>query len=149
MTRYEGYTSNSESRMMAFVCGALLGASAALLFAPMRGSDMRQSLADKTRQGRDRLKEYGETGREWAQDRAQRAGRFSRSAFHKATEKLDSAADRAQNALNQGVSRAHEATERARSAVNRETDTTPQSGVEQPGTGPVPPSSTRPQEQWS
>jgi gas vesicle protein len=119
MNAYEGYNSGSNGTVLAFVCGALVGASAALLFAQMRGEEMRDSIGDAARQSKDRLRHYGEAGREWAADRVQKATEVSRSALHRATDVVDTAVDRAQSAINQGAARAHEATERARSAVGR------------------------------
>lgn len=123
MNEYEGYRSNNHS-MLAFVCGALVGASTALLFAPMRGTDMRANLNERARQGRDRIRDYTRTGRDWASGRFTQAASVSRSALHRATEAVDTAVDRAQTAVSQGAARAHEVTERTRSAINRGLDTT-------------------------
>lgn len=123
MTSNEGNHYGSGSSLLAFLCGALMGASAALLFAPMRGTDMRASIGDRARYSRDRLREYSHTGREWAAGRVSDANEISRSALHRATEAVDTAVDRAQEAVSQGASRAHGATERARTALGRGLET--------------------------
>ncbi|MFN2445910.1 MAG: YtxH domain-containing protein [Vicinamibacterales bacterium] len=115
MTAYEGYDTSSNSSLLAFVCGAIVGASAALLFAPMRGEEMRASLGDAARQSRDRLRQYGETGREWANEGIDRASEVGRSAMNRATE----AVDQAKSALGQETTGAQDAAERARGTANR------------------------------
>lgn len=122
MTAYDEYDSSSGS-LLAFVCGAIVGASAALLFAPMRGDEMRSSLGDAARQSRERLRQYGETGREWANEGINRASDLGRSAMNRATDAVDEAVDRTQSALGQSAPRAQDAAERARSATNRGIET--------------------------
>jgi gas vesicle protein len=110
---------NSEGRALAFICGALMGASAALLLAPLRGSEMRAHIGETAKQSRERIRRYRETGSEWAHDRLSRAGDVGRTAVHRASEAVDQAVDRAQSAVNQGAAKAHEVTERARTAITR------------------------------
>ena len=45
---------SSSSAIWYFVGGALAGAAAALLFAPMTGEETRENIADASRRGRDR-----------------------------------------------------------------------------------------------
>jgi gas vesicle protein len=145
---YGANDSTAEGRALAFLCGALLGASAALLFAPMRGTELRESLGDAARQSRDRLRRLGESGNEWAADRLNRAGDMGRSMLHRASEAVDTAVDRAQSAVNQGAAKAHEATERARTAANRGTEAarTAAKDLDQTAREPMP--NPRP-EKWS
>ena len=48
---------NSGTVMVAFVLGALAGATVALLFAPATGEETREYLGERAREGRARLKE--------------------------------------------------------------------------------------------
>lgn len=147
MTAYEGYDSDPNSSLVAFVCGALVGAAAALLFAPMRGDEMRQSLGDAARQSRDRLRQYGETGREWANEKVQEASDAGRSAINRASEAVDSAVGRAQDAVKEGAGWAEDATDRARGAVGQGVENAPSSDT---GVGPQTPDKVkRDKEQWS
>jgi gas vesicle protein len=114
-----GHNSAAEGRALAFLCGALMGASAALLLAPLRGSEMRAQIGETAKQSRERMRRYREAGSEWAHDRLSRAGEVSRTAVHRASEAVDQAVDRAQSAVNQGAAKAHEVTERARTAITR------------------------------
>jgi gas vesicle protein len=147
MTAYDGYTNRSGGSLMAFVYGAIVGASAALLFAPMRGEDMRASLGDKARQSRERLRHYGESGRDWATERLQQASEVSRSALHRATDAVDTAVDRAQSAVSQGAARAHEVTEKARSVADRRAEAA--RSTAKATSEPATESAQRPREQWS
>ena len=62
-------TQSEETSTIAwFLTGALIGVTAALLYAPRSGKDTRQYIADKTQQGRDAVETAGgdvaEAGRE-------------------------------------------------------------------------------------
>jgi gas vesicle protein len=50
--------------IVAFVLGALTGATVALLVAPATGEEMRRKLGDRAREGRDSLSSAVERGRE-------------------------------------------------------------------------------------
>ena len=50
--------------MLAFALGALAGAAVALLYAPASGEETRRRLADKSREGRQRVATAVERGRE-------------------------------------------------------------------------------------
>ena len=50
--------------IVAFVLGALTGATVALLVAPTTGEEMRRKLGDRAREGRDSLSSAVERGRE-------------------------------------------------------------------------------------
>ena len=65
---------SSWSSLMAGLCaGAFAGAALALIFAPMRGSDMRRSVKSYASQGGERLSNLMESGRSLATDAANRA----------------------------------------------------------------------------
>jgi gas vesicle protein len=141
MNTYNEEDTSADGRLMAFVCGVLIGASAALLMAPMRGAELRASLGDASKTGRDRLRKARVESREWAehrardashwaQERAQQANVKGRDALHRATEAVDSAVDRAQGVVNHGAERAHEVTDRARSVLNRGLDNARQASHE-------------------
>jgi gas vesicle protein len=162
MNTYSGMDQESDGRLMAFVCGVLVGASAALLLAPMTGSDLRATINERSRYGRDRLRRMGQDSRRWAEQTAHDAGEWaqqtvhqanvrSRDALQRATEKVDSAVDRAQSVVNQGVQRAHEATDRARSALNRGIDVTRSAAheAERRGSETLSAAEERVREQWS
>ena len=51
--------SDAGARIVYFAAGALIGAVAALLFAPKSGRELREDLADATRKGVDRARETG------------------------------------------------------------------------------------------
>jgi gas vesicle protein len=57
--RGRGGDSDAGARIAYFAIGALLGATAALLFAPKSGRELREDLADATRKGVDRARETG------------------------------------------------------------------------------------------
>ncbi len=57
--RGRGGDSDAGARVTYFAIGALLGAAAALLFAPKSGRELREDLADATRKGVDRARETG------------------------------------------------------------------------------------------
>ena len=60
--------SQAASTLAWFLTGAILGATAALLYAPKSGKDTRQYISDKTNQGREAVETTGgdivEAGRE-------------------------------------------------------------------------------------
>ena len=55
---------SSGSVLLAFALGALAGAAVALLYAPASGEETRRRLADKSREGRQRVATAVERGRE-------------------------------------------------------------------------------------
>ena len=57
--------SGSGSVMLAFMVGAITGATVALLFAPASGDETREYLGQKAREGRDKAREAAEQGREF------------------------------------------------------------------------------------
>lgn len=52
------------SILLAFLLGAVSGAAVALLYAPAAGSETREYLGDKAREGRDRAADAAAKGRE-------------------------------------------------------------------------------------
>src|SRR5690606_32601082 len=71
-----------DGRVLAFICGALVGASAALLLAPMKGTDLRASIGDASNRGRDRLRQASRDGRDKANHYAQHAGDWAQETAH-------------------------------------------------------------------
>ena len=72
---------STSSRLAWFLTGAIIGATAAILYAPKSGKDTRQFITDKTQQGRDAVvgtgkdvveasKEMFERGRKLVEDAA-------------------------------------------------------------------------------
>jgi gas vesicle protein len=53
------------SVLLAFLLGAVAGAAVALLYAPAAGSETREFLGEKAREGRDRAAEAAQKGREY------------------------------------------------------------------------------------
>ena len=51
--------SQGTSNLAWFLTGAIIGATAALLYAPKSGKETRQYIADKTQQGRDAVETAG------------------------------------------------------------------------------------------
>lgn len=62
MARDDG--AGAGSILLAFILGAVSGAAVALLYAPAPGSDTREYLGEKAREGRERATEAAEKGRE-------------------------------------------------------------------------------------
>ena len=58
-THSEDVHDQTSSNLAWFLTGALIGATAALLYAPRSGKDTRQLIADKTQQGCDSISETG------------------------------------------------------------------------------------------
>jgi gas vesicle protein len=56
--------SSAGAVLLAFALGAVAGAAIALLYAPAPGEETRRRLADKTREGKQRLTSAVERGRE-------------------------------------------------------------------------------------
>ena len=58
------HDSTMDSSMFMFACGAIAGAAVALMFAPARGQETREFLAERSRRvkdmGREMLNEHGE-----------------------------------------------------------------------------------------
>jgi gas vesicle protein len=58
------HDSTTDSGMFMFACGAIAGAAVALMFAPARGQETREFLAERSRRvkdmGREMLNEHGE-----------------------------------------------------------------------------------------
>ena len=72
--------------MLAFLVGALAGASVALLFAPASGEETREYLGQKAREGRARAREAMEQGRD---------------AYQRQREHISSAVERGREAFQQ------------------------------------------------
>ena len=62
MSRDEG--AGAGSILLAFILGAVSGAAVALLYAPAAGSDTREYLGERAREGRQRATDAAEKGRE-------------------------------------------------------------------------------------
>jgi gas vesicle protein len=62
MARDEG--AGAGSVMLAFILGAVSGAAVALLYAPAKGTETREFLGQKAREGRERATEAAEKGRQ-------------------------------------------------------------------------------------
>ncbi len=62
MARDEG--AGTGSILLAFILGAVSGAAVALLYAPQSGSETREFLGEKAREGRDRAAQAAAKGRE-------------------------------------------------------------------------------------
>jgi gas vesicle protein len=72
--------------MLAFLVGAVAGAAVALLYAPAAGSETREFLGDKAREGREKANEMAARGRE---------------AFKQGRDTLNNAIDRGREAYEQ------------------------------------------------
>jgi gas vesicle protein len=77
--RGRGGDSDAGARVAYFAMGAMLGAVAALLFAPKSGRELREDLADATRKGVDHARETGS-------QLSARAGQYYESASSRAGE---------------------------------------------------------------
>jgi len=55
---------NGASILVAFIAGAVVGAAAALLFAPATGEETRDYLGQRAREGRERAADAARQGRE-------------------------------------------------------------------------------------
>jgi len=94
---------DAGGRIAFFLLGGMIGAVAALLFAPKSGRELRSDIADATRKGvdqaREKAGEYYEVGRERATElyttAANKAGEFYSTAADKATEIANAARDAA------------------------------------------------------
>jgi gas vesicle protein len=62
MARDEG--AGTGSILLAFILGAVSGAAVALLYAPQSGSETREMLGEKAREGRERAAQAAAKGRE-------------------------------------------------------------------------------------
>jgi gas vesicle protein len=62
MARDEG--AGTGSILLAFILGAVSGAAVALLYAPQSGSETREFLGEKAREGRERAAQAAAKGRE-------------------------------------------------------------------------------------
>jgi gas vesicle protein len=81
--------SGAGAVVAAFVLGAVAGAAVALLMAPSSGEEMRQMLADRAREGREKAEE---------------AARQSREFLNRQKETLTSAVERGRDAYQQARS---------------------------------------------
>jgi len=84
MSRDDGTAAGTV--IFAFVLGAVTGAAAALLMAPVSGEETRRVLADRAREGRERAEEAARQGREF---------------LNRQKETLNSAVERGREAYNQ------------------------------------------------
>ena len=84
MARDEG--TGAGTVMLAFLVGAVAGAAVALLYAPAAGSETREFLGDKAREGREKANEMAARGRE---------------AFKQGRDTLNNAIDRGREAYEQ------------------------------------------------
>ena len=109
---------DAGGRVAFFLLGGLLGAAAALLFAPKSGRELRSDIADATRKGvdqaREKAGEYYETGRE-------RATQLYSTATDRATE-LAASAREAATRRGETLSAAIEAGKRAYAEEKRRTE---------------------------
>jgi gas vesicle protein len=65
--------------IVAFVLGAIAGAAVALLMAPSTGEELRRTLGEKAREGRDKANEAARQGREmWTRQRDTLSTAFER-----------------------------------------------------------------------
>jgi len=95
-----GGDGDAGARITYFAIGALLGAAAALLFAPKSGRELREDLADATRKGVDRARETGSQlsarAGEYYETAASRAGELAsgvREAASRKGERLSAAVE--------------------------------------------------------
>lgn len=95
-----GGDGDAGTRITYFAIGALIGAAAALLFAPKSGRELREDLADATRKGVDRARETGSQlsarAGEYYESAASRAGELAsgvRDAASRRGERLSAAVE--------------------------------------------------------
>lgn len=98
--RGRGGDGDAGTRITYFAIGALIGAAAALLFAPKSGRELREDLADATRKGVDRARETGSQistrAGEYYESAASRAGELAsgvRDAASRRGERLSAAVE--------------------------------------------------------
>jgi gas vesicle protein len=112
--RGRGDDGDAGARIAYFAIGAVLGAAAALLFAPKSGRELREDLADATRKGVDRARETGT-------QLSTRAGEYYESATSRAGE-LASGVREAASRRGERLSAAVEAGKQAYREEKRRTD---------------------------
>jgi gas vesicle protein len=112
--RGRGGDGDAGVRITYFAIGALLGAAAALLFAPKSGRELREDLADATRKGVDRARETGS-------QLSTRAGEYYESASTRAGE-LAAGVREAASRRGERLSAAVEAGKQAYREEKRRTD---------------------------
>jgi gas vesicle protein len=118
--RGRGGDGDAGARITYFAIGALLGAAAALLFAPKSGRELREDLADATRKGVDRARETGS-------QLTARAGEYYESASARAGELASGVRDAASR-RGERLSAAVEAGKQAYRDEKRRTDLGPGGG---------------------
>lgn len=104
MSRDDG---NAGAVLMAFVLGAVSGATVALLWAPSAGDETRRRLNEKAEETRRRLNEKAREGRERAND----AARQGREFVSRQRETVASAIDRGREAYQRTRSQDEDASE--------------------------------------
>ena len=112
--RGRGGDSDAGARIAYLAIGAVLGAAAALLFAPKSGRELREDLADATRKGVDRARETGT-------QLSSRAGEYYESASSRAGELASGVRDAASR-RGERLSAAVEAGKQAYRDEKRRTD---------------------------
>ena len=112
--RGRGDDGDAGARIAYFAIGAVLGAAAALLFAPKSGRELREDLADATRKGVDRARETGT-------QLSTRAGEYYESASSRAGELASGVRDAASR-RGERLSAAVEAGKQAYREEKRRTD---------------------------
>ena len=122
--RGRGGDGDAGARIAYFAIGALMGAAAALLFAPKSGRELREDLADATRKGVDRARETGS-------QLSARAGEYYESASARAGE-LASGVREAASRRGERLSAAVEAGKQAYHDEKRRTDVGPGGGDDTP-----------------
>jgi gas vesicle protein len=78
---------NAGSILVAFVLGAVAGASLALLWAPAAGEETRRKLGERAREGKDKANEAARQGREFLRSQRQNLT----SAFERGKEAFEQA----------------------------------------------------------
>src|ERR1700755_820839 len=110
--RGRGGDADAGARIAYFAIGALIGAAAALLFAPKSGRELREDLADATRKGVDRARETGSQisarGGEYYETASTRAGELAsgvREAASRRGERLSAAVEAGKQAYREETRR--------------------------------------------